>query len=90
MLSNYPTLTAAQRFFEDQVCAGIDMTRWTKIRTSPATLSPQDCVLLAQHTGVDLGHLFTLGIGVSNRISDFEGLATLSQRGTIELAAPAA
>jgi hypothetical protein len=89
MLSNLPTLTAAQRFFEDQVCAGIDMSRWTKIRTSPATLTPQDCVLLAHHCGVELGYLFSRGIGVANRISDFEGIAEISPRGTIELAARA-
>lgn len=86
MLSKAQQITRATRFFEFYLAKGINMSKWLKLRTSPATLSAEQCVLLCRHVDCDLPTLFSHGIGVENKIDDFVQLKIIPALATDALA----
>ena len=81
MLSPFPIQCAATRFFEFKTASGYDMSAWRVLRSHPATLSPSQLVLLAEHTNEDIGTLISHGIGVANRLDDLLGHIIIDRRG---------
>lgn len=72
MLSSATIQDRAVRFFEYHTRQGLDMSNWTVLRSHPATVPPADLVLLAEHTGEEIGTLLGHGIGVDNKIKDLQ------------------
>jgi hypothetical protein len=74
MLSPHAAQRLALSFLLDKIAQGVDMSSWKILRSHPTKLSPQNLVLLAEHTGEDIGTLLNHGIGVDNRVCDLQRL----------------
>ena len=81
MLSPDAAQRKASRFISFKIAEGYDMSRWSILCSHPTKLSPENCVLLAAHTDEELGTLFSHGIGLDNRLADFEPHAIIDSRG---------
>jgi hypothetical protein len=81
MLSPDAAQRKAIRFFEQKTADGYDMSSWTILRSHPTKLSPANLVLLAAATDEDIGTLISSGIGLDNRLSDFEPHVIIDRRG---------
>jgi len=90
MLSPDHAQRLAIRFFEYCIAQGLDMSTWTVLRSHPTKLSPVNLVLLAEHTGFEIGVLFKHGIGIDNRICDLQQVIVIDASGGMTAKDPAA
>lgn len=95
MLSPDAARRLAKRYFENRTAAGIDMSQWKILLSRPEKLMPRNLVLLAEHTGDDIGTIINHGIGVANELWDLQQVLVIDRHGVrvrpvIELAEQAA